>query len=49
MKLFIRKSVEMSFIISGLTWGNGQTKSDVPPDIFSQGRENPSARGAKIP
>ena len=30
-----------------LYWGDGKTKSDVPTDIFSQGRKKPLARGAK--
>ena len=32
-----------------LYWGNVQTKSGVPTDIFSQGRKKPLARDAKIP
>ena len=35
--------------VARLDLGNGKTKSDVPTDIFSQGRENPLARGAKRP
>ena len=30
-------------------WGNGKTKNDVPTDIFSQGHENPLARGQENP
>ena len=32
-----------------LDWGDGQKKSDVPTEIFSQGREKPLARCKKIP
>ena len=30
-----------------LDWGNGQTKHDMPTNIFSQGRKKPLSRGAK--
>ena len=32
-----------------LDWGDGQTKNDVPTNIFSQGHKNPLDRGKKIP
>ena len=32
-----------------LDWGDRKTKNEVPTDIFSQGHENPLARGKKIP
>ena len=35
--------------VTRLDWGDGQTKSDVPTDIFRQGHKNILARGAKIP
>ena len=35
--------------VARLDWGDGQTKSDAPTDIFSQGRKRPLARGAKSP
>ena len=30
-----------------LYWGDGQTKNDLPADIFIPGQENPLAKGEK--
>ena len=35
--------------VARLDWGDGQTKSDVPTDMFSQGLEKPVSRGSKSP
>ena len=35
--------------VARLDWGDGKTKSDVPTDIFIQGRKKSLARGAKSP
>ena len=35
--------------VARLDWGDGQTKNDVPTDIFSQGYKNPLARGREKP
>ena len=35
--------------VARLDWGDGQTKNEVPTEIFSQGQENPLARGEKSP
>ena len=46
MVIVVEKSQDPVF---RLDWGDGQTKSDVPTDIFSQGREEPLSNSAKSP